>query len=99
MKRRYANIRNSEMNWVTTVKVFNGPPGYCDSDCEQFFTEDYPTKKQLEEFDNEACRKFFHVRNSYVQVDRVSKEKDGAANCDENTALETSKAALQSEQP
>ena len=68
------------MNWVTTVKVFNGPPGYCDSDCEQFFTEDYPTKKQLDEFDNEACRKFFHVRNSYVQVDRVSKEKDGAAN-------------------
>ena len=99
MKRRHANIRILEMNWVTTVKVFNGPPGYCDSDCEQFFTEDYPTKKQLEEFDNEACRKFFHVRNSYVQVDRVSKEKDGAANCDENTAHETSKAALQSEQP
>ena len=93
MKRRYL-----EMNWVTTVKVFNGPFGYCDSDCEQFFTEDYPTNKQLKEFDCEACRKFFHVRNSYVQVDRVSKEKDGAANCDENTALETSKAALQSEQ-
>ena len=86
------------MNWVTTVKVFNGPPGYCDVDSEWFFTEDYPTNKQLEEFDQEACRKFFHVRNSHVQVDRVSKEKDGAANCDENTALETSKAALQSEQ-
>ena len=86
------------MNFVTTVKVFNGPPGYCDSDCEQFFTEDYPTNRQLKEFDHEACSKFFHVRNSIVQVDPVRKEKDGAANCAENTAAETSKAALQSEQ-
>ena len=86
------------MNWVTTVKVFNGPPGYCDSDCEYFFTQEYPTTSQLQQFDHEACSKFFNVRNSIVQVDPVKKEKDGAANCDENTAPEISKAALQSEQ-
>ena len=86
------------MNWVTTVKVFNGPPGYCDSDCEHFFTEDYPTKSQLEEFDHEACSKFFYVRKSVVQVDPVRKQKDGAANCAKNTVDETSKAALGCEQ-
>ena len=86
------------MNWVTTVKVFNGPPGYCDSDCEYFFTEDYPSKSQLEEFDHKACSMFFQVRNSVVQVDPVSKQKDGAANCAKNAVDETSKAALGCEQ-
>ena len=89
------------MNFVTTVKVFNGPPGYCDSDCEYFFTEHYPTKSELEKFDREACSKFFHVRNSRVQVDAVKSQEqcdEGAANGTKNAVNETSKAALGCEQ-
>ena len=98
------------MNFVTTVRVFNGLPGYCDVDYEYFFTEHYPTQSELREFDRQACSNFCHVRNSQVQVDAVkSQERDesaheqgeqanGAVNGSQNADNELSKAALQSEQ-
>ena len=89
------------MNFVTTVVVRNGPPGYCDSDYEYFFTEEYPTECELKEFERTACHKFFHVRSVQVYVDAVGTQEQragGAANGTKNADNETSKAALGREQ-
>ena len=88
---------------MTTVVVRNGPPGYCDSDYEYFFTEEYPTDCELEEFKRTVCHRhqMFHVRSAKVYVDAVGTQEQcagGAANGTENADNETSKAALGCEQ-
>ena len=65
------------MTFLTTVVVRNGPPGYCDSDYEYFYTEEYPTKCELEEFENTACQKISHVRNTQVYTKMVEVDAPG----------------------
>ncbi len=86
------------MKFVITVVVRNGPPGYCDSDYEYFFTDEYPTECELKEFERTAGHKFSHVRSVQVHVDAVGTQEQCAANGTENTDNETSKAALGCEQ-
>ena len=90
-----------QMKCVTTVVVRNGPPGFCDSDYEYFCTDKFPTQCELEEFEREACSKYTYVRwvQCFIEVVGSKEECDeAAANCCENAASETSKAALQSEE-
>ena len=91
------------MKFVTTVEVMNGPPGFCDADYEYFFTDEFPTEGEMEEFEREACSKYniFHVRSvqCFVEVVGTKEECDeAAANCAKNALDETSKAALGCEQ-
>ena len=72
---------------------------------EYFYTDEYPTEWQLDQFERDTCSKYniVQVRSVewFTEVVGTQEELDeyDAANCTKNTALETSKAALQSEQP
>ena len=99
------------MKFVTLVVVKSGPLCCCESDfvdeCEYeyFYTDEYPTEWQLDQFERDTCSKYniVHVRSVewFTEVVGTQEELDeyDAANCTKNTAHETSKAALQSEQP
>ena len=71
---------------------------------EYFYTDEYPTECELDQFERDTCSKYniVQVRSVewFTEVVGTQEECDeAAANCTKNTALETSKAALQSEQP
>ena len=56
--------------YCTTVRIMNGPPGYCDVDYEYVYTDTPPTAEEQRAFINEHCAGYSHVRN----IKTVTKE-------------------------
>ena len=87
------------MTFLTTVTVFNGLPGYCYMDDEHFYTDEYPTKCELEQFENEACRGKMHVRNTRAQIEMVKVDVPETQEPHEGALKDSQQTTLEPAQP
>ena len=68
---RVASVTFVNKMFLTTIVILSGPPGFCDSDTEYFYTAKYPTKRELEQFVKTCYDSYSFIRKTkiYIQAD------------------------------
>ena len=57
--------------YCTTIRIMNGPPGYCDTDYEYMYTDTPPLHEEIRAFINKHCAGYSHVRSISTDTQEI----------------------------